>query len=73
MIGIGVDAVGGLFYLGGYVLLPLGIVQDIRKLGLFSEAKIETIGYILGSLIPFFGTLIGIVYLYRRRRAAWFE
>lgn len=73
MIGIGVDAVGGLFYLGGYVLLPLGIVQDIRKLSLFSEAKIETIGYILGSLIPFFGTLIGIVYLYRRRRAAWFE
>jgi len=73
MIGIGVSAVGGLFFLGGYVLLPLGIVQDIRKLGLFSEAKIETIGYILGALIPFFSTLIGIVYLYRRRRAAWFE
>lgn len=49
-----------------WFILPIGIIIDSWKSGFLAISKIESVVYILVSIIPWIALLPGVIYLYRR-------
>ena len=63
-------AIGGLLTLASWVLLPVAMLMDTRRTGVFSASKWRSLGYVIISAIPLFAVIPGTVYLYRRE-SSW--
>lgn len=65
------EVFGGLVILLSWAGLPIGILFDAKRTGLYDDARKTSVGCAVAAVFPVFAIVPGLVYLLKRRWTDW--